>query len=414
MRRRLAHGAVAVFAAALSLAAPAAAEETKVMQGLDLSLYGTEDQGNASSPFARLQVPADWALSTALYADYTLRFRTDAGVSGQVIASVQGATSTSLTPALDQAWIKASFGEGWGLAFGRRALNDWNDGGYWHPSDVVNNYLAWGARGQAPGADSVELIGLVPFTDFNIDLNAATVLSGTVADPSDLPLFFTVGSILYPFEIRAKAAFQPGRLPVVGASARYTLQSGSIYADALWLHDEPIAGNFGYGPSSGSWFRYSAGAQWTIDITESRLANSVFIQLEYQRQDDGLDAAQTSSYFDKLAAMPLADPAQQGAYAAATGLWNGRFFSLGKDYLYADVALGEIADTHLSLSVSGLMNVDDLSFALQSSLTWSPRNLFSICLSASNFGSFSRDGAGGEALRLPLSAQYYLAFSRSF
>ncbi len=385
--------------AAIILAfSPAAAEEVKVMQGMDLSIYGIEDQGNSSSPFSRVLASPDWALSPILYADYTLRFQTPSGVSGQVIASVQGAASTSLTPAVDQAWVKATFGEGWGIAFGRRVLNDWKNGGYWNPSDVVNNYLAWGAIGQAPGKDSVELFGLLPFTDFNVDINAATVLPANAESPAGLPYYFTAGSILDPLEFRLKAAFQAGRLPYLGAAARITLQSGVVYADGLWLQDQPIASEFGVGPSTGSWFRYCAGGQWTLDISQSGLAQSLFLQVEYLRQDDGLDSGQMTSYFDGA------------AYGSDAGLWNGRFFALGRDYLYAAFSLGEIANAHIGLSAGCVLNLDELSFALQSSLTWSPRNLFSISLSATDFGG----RAGGEALMLPYAAQYSLILSRSF
>ena len=404
----------AVVAAATALVlgiAPEFAEEVKVMQGMDLSLYDIETQGNALSPFARLQAPTDWALSPTLYADYTLRFQTPSGVSGQIVASAQGATPTTLVAALDQAWIKATFGEGWGLAFGQRVLNDWKDsGGHWNPSDIVNNYLDWGVIGQAPGKESVELFGLLPFADFNIDLNAATVLPAGIENPADLPFYFTVGSILDPIELRLKAAVQAGRLPYLGATARLTLQSGAVYADGLWLQDQPIGSEFAMGPSTGSWLRYSGGVQWTFDISESKLAQSLFIQGEYLRQDDGLDSSRMSSYFNGLAAMPLTTANEQSLYESAAGLWNGRFFALGRDYIYCIFSIAEIADAHIGLSAGGVLNVDDLSFAVQSSLSWSPRNLFSISLTATNFGG----RAGGEATMLPYDSQYSLALSRSF
>ena len=390
--------------------APAVCEEVKVMQGSDFYLYGIENQGNASSPFVRFGAPADWELFPTLYADYTLRFQTPSGVSGQVIASVLGATSTTLVPALDQAWVKATFGEGWGLAFGRRVLNDWKDGGYWNPSDVVNNYLSWGELGQAPGRDSVELFGLLPFDSLNVDVNAATVLPASAGSPADLPFYITAGSILDPVELRLKAACQSGRLPYLGGAARLTLQSGALYVDGLWLQDRPFASEFGFGASTGSWFRYCAGGNWTIDISQSRLADSLYLQAEYLRQDDGLDAGQMASYFDGLGSMPLATASDAASYGTAAETWNGRFFALGRDYLYAAFSMGEIANAHIGLSASGILDVDELSFAVQSSLTWSPRNLFSVCLSATNFGGRS----GGEASMLPYAAQYTLTLTRSF
>lgn len=413
MRRSIgAKPAGVVLALALVLGiAPEIAEEVKVMQGMDLSLYSIENQGNDSSPFVRLQAPADWTLSPTLYADYTLRFQTPSGVSGQIIASAQGATPTTLVGALDQAWIKATFGEGWGIAFGQRVLNDWKDsGGYWNPSDIVNNYLNWGVIGQAPGKYSVELFGLMSIADINIDLNAATVLPASIDSPADLPFYFTAGSILDPLELRLKAAVQVGRLPYLGATARYSLQSGVVYADGLWLQDQPIGSEFDMGPTTGSWFRYSGGVQWTFDISESKLAQSLFIQGEYLRQDDGLDSTRMSSYFNGLAAMPLATTSEQSLYAAASGLWNGRFFALGRNYIYGSFSIGEIANAHIGLSAGGVLNVDQLSFAIQSSLTWSPRNLFSIAVSATNFGG----RAGGEAQMLPYESQYSLTLSRSF
>ena len=117
-----------------------------------------------------------------------------------------------------------------------------------------------------------------------------------------------------------------------------------------------------------------------------------------------------ASYFDGLGSMPLVMVSDAASYGTAAETWNGRFFALGSNYLYAAFSLGEIANAHIGLSASGILDVDELSFGVQSSLTWSPRNLFSICLSATNFGGRS----GGEASMLPYAAQYTLTLTRSF
>jgi hypothetical protein len=393
------------LACALGLAvlasASAAAEEVKVMQGLYLQLAGTESETNAASPFARFSTEAkDWDFSPYSYSSYNLRFQTRS-VAAQVLASAQGDSLSSFKLSVDQAWVKATFGEGWAMAFGRRELK-WKDGGYWNPSDIVNNKLAWGVAGlsgagEAAGRDSIEAFGLIPLMDLNIDISAATVFSGDLSSPDELPLYIAAGSIIYPFEFRTKAAFMSDRLPLVGASARWTLESGEVYVDGLWLEDGPIAADFGVGPSNGSWFRYCAGAAWTASLAATKIAKTLSLQTEYLRQDDGLDSATMSSYFD-------------GLDAADALKWGGRFFALGRDYAYARLALGDIANLHLSLSETCVLNLDDLSFALASALTWSPLGLFSICLSASNYGGSS----GGEALMIPYAAQYSLTLSRSF
>jgi hypothetical protein len=408
MRRRAALAAGALVALAFLAPIAASAEEVKVMQGMDLSFYGSEYQGNDDSPFVRLQAPADWVLLPTLYADYTLRFQTQSGVSGQMIASAQGAASTSLTPALDQAWVKASFGDGWAIAFGRRVLEDWKDGSYWNPSDLVNNYLTWGEVGQAPGKDSVELFGLLPLADLDIDLNAATALPASIGSPADLPYYLTAGSILDPLEVRLKAAFQSGRHPCIGAAARWSLQSGEIYADGIWLRDQPIASRFGLGDPTGSWFRYSAGGRWTFDISPSKLAQTLYLQAEYLRQDDGLDASQMSGYFGDLSSLSL--PASETSYVAEAGIWNGRFLALGQDYAYCVISIGEIANDHIGLTEGCVLNLDELDFAIASTVSWSPRNLFSISFTATNFGG----KAGGESSMLPYQAEYSLCLARSF
>jgi hypothetical protein len=413
-----------------------AAEETKVIQGMYLSLSGTETRGNPDSPFARLAIEPDsslgalaaldirpdWNLDADSYSNYSLRFSTR-DISGQAVASAQGGPSSGFAIAIDQAWVKASFGEGWGLAFGRRELK-WKDGGYWNPSDVVNNSLVWNSAGEAPGRDSVELFGLIPFTDLNLDLSAAVALASGIENPAELPYYLALGSILYPFELRAKLAVQDGRQPLVGAAAKLSLSSGNLYADGLYLRDHPLArtdddsvidATF---PERGNWFRYCVGGDWTLDTAQTRVAETLSMRLEYLRQDDGLGADQMKAYFSHLGGMQLDDPSaatdptavQAVAYGLEAKKWGGRFFALGKDYLFASFTLGELAKQHISLTEACVLNIDDLSFALRSSLSWSPRNLLTISATAANYGG----KAGGEALMLPYSAQYTLSLSRSF
>ncbi len=415
MRRR---GTWARAAAALALASAlplaAAGEETKVIQGMYLSVTGAEDQGNGSSPFARYPVPRDWSFGASSFSSYSLRFQARE-LSGQVAASAQGSAQDAFALSIDQAWVKATFGEGWGAFFGRRELN-WKDGGYWNPSDVVNGSLAWSVAGEAvggaaPGKDSVELIGLLPFMDFNIDLSAATLLSSGIDDPGQLPLYLAAGSILYPLELRAKLALQDGRQALVGASAKLSLSSGNLYADGLWLRDHPIAAAFDpFAAPRGDWFRYCAGADWTFDASASKLASALSLRLEYLRQDDGLSKGQMTGYFAALAAMPLTKAAEIGAYGTTAAAWGGRFFSFGKDYLFANLSLAEIAQLHLGLSASCLLNLDDLSFVLRETLSWSPKSLFAIGLTASNY----LGDPGSEAGMLPIKAEYSLCLSRSF
>jgi hypothetical protein len=389
---------------------------------MSLSLSGTQTQGNNSSPFARLpsdpsyaplNLRPDWNLDAYSYSDYSLRFSTRE-LSGQVIASAQGGPASGLAISIDQAWIKASFGEGWGLAFGRRELK-WKDGGYWNPSDVANNSLAWNATGAPRGRDSIEITGLLPFMDFNLDVSAATALESGVENPLKLPYYLAAGSILYPLELRAKAAFQWGRLPMVGAAAKLTLSSGNLYVDGLWLREAPLANSGASAldpsfPSEGNWLRYCLGGDWTLNVAETRIGETLMMRVEYLRQDDGLDADGMGKYLDGLDAMPLASASDGAAYAKAAGAWGGRFFALGRNYLNAGATLGGIANQHLSLTEGIVLNIDDLSFALRSSLSWTPRNLVTISLEASNYGG----KAGGEALALPYSAQYSLSLSRSF
>jgi hypothetical protein len=408
-QRAFALRTLAVLAMAALLALASACEETKVIQGMDLSVAATETQSDLSSPFNRLATGGEWSLGSYSWTNLSLRFQTRE-LSGRIAASAQGGAQDPFAISIDQAWIKATIGEGWGIAFGRRDLG-WKDGGVWNPSDIVDNSLAWNATGSPPGKDSVEVIGLLPFRDFNLDISAATVLASGIESPAELPLYLALGSILYPIELRAKLALQEGRQPFVGGAAKLSLPAGELYADALWLSDHPLAATVdpSFSPA-GAWFRYCAGAAWTVDLSSTKIASTLGLRMEYLRQDDGLSPQRMKSYAAYLEGLSLSTPTEVAAYGQAAGLWRGRFFALGKDYLYFGLDLGEIALLHLGLSSSCVLNIDDFSVALRNSLSWSPKNLFTLSLSASNY----LGDAGSEARMLPASASYSLTLARSF
>jgi hypothetical protein len=387
-------------------------DETKVIQGIYLSLAATEAMAREGSPFTKIDFHSssrpydEWSLSSSAYASYSLSFRAR-GVSGQVSAWAQADASEALTGEIGQAWIKATFGEGWALAFGRRELQ-WKDGGYWNPSDVVNYRLSWEQAGEARGRDSIELIGLLPFMDFNLDLSAATAFGADYGDLEELPLYLAAGTILYPFELRAKAALQKDRLPILGGAVKLSLTGIDLYGDLAWIRDHPLAGELGIGPSEGSWLRFCVGGSWSADIGRSKLARSMTLRLEYLRQDDGLSCDQGKGFLDQMSANVAAASWADAGSAALD--WNGRFFSLYRDYALLALDIGEIANAHLGLSASGLLNLDDASLALRGKLSWSPRNLMTIGLGGTAY--FGPDGS--EAMALPKVFDCSLALSKSF
>lgn len=395
--------------------AGAALDETKVIQGVYVSLAAAETMAREDSPFLRWMSDVDeWGLASSAYSSYSLSFRAR-GVSGQVSAWAQADASESLAGSISQAWIKATFGEGWALAFGRRELQ-WKDGGYWNPSDVVNYRLSWdlvsGADGgEIEGRDSIELIGLLPFMDFNLDVSAATVFSAQYDDLEELPLYIAAGSILYPFELRAKAALQADRLPILGAALKLSLTGIDLYGDLAWIFDHPLAAELGFGADEGSWLRFCLGGTWSADISRSKLAKSMTLRIEYLRQDDGLTAGQGSDFFDYLSGIPTPDPSPTSTpYWIALGAWADRFFSLYRDYAAVVLDIGEIANAHLNLSASGLINLDDRSLALRGKLSWTPKNLMTISLGGT--GYFGPEGSEAEAL--PKVFDCSLTLSKSF
>jgi hypothetical protein len=409
----------AALAAALAAAAPCAAQDagldaTKVIQGIYVSLAATESMAREGSPFLRAVGDLDeWGLASSAYTSYSLSFRSR-GVSGQVSAWAQADASEDLAGAIGQAWIKATFGEGWALAFGRRELQ-WKDGGYWNPSDVVNYRLRWdlvsGADGgEARGRDSIELLGLLPFMDFNLDLSAATAFSADYADLEKLPLYLAAGSILYPFELRAKAALQKDRLPILGAALKLSLTGIDLYGDLAWFFDHPLAAELdpSFASAEGSWPRFCVGGTWSADISRSKLAKSLNLRLEYLHQADGLMADQGGAFFARLGSYDLTTDFD--LYAADAAAWDGRFFALYRDYAILVLDLGEIANAHLGLSASGLANLDDGSLVLRGALSWKPKDLVTISLGSTGyFGP-----AGSEARSLPKVFDCTLALSKSF
>jgi|GEM_PF-3000566 len=415
----------AIAAAAMAATAPCAAQsavaggsaavggsampdETKVIQGVYVSLVASDALIRQDSPFWPNPTCGDWNLSAYSYDSYSLSFRAR-GVSGQVSAWVDADASEELSGAISQAWIKATFGEGWALAFGRRELQ-WKDGGYWNPSDVVNRRLSWDQRGEADGCDSIELIGLLPFMDFNLDLSLATAFAGEFDDLEELPLYAAAGTILYPLELRAKAAFQADRLPLVGGAVKLSLTGLDLYGDLIWLRDRPLAREIdsGFAPEEGSWLRFCVGGSWTADVSRSKIAKSLSLRLEYLRQDDGLTDDQGGEFFEAMRG--YAGTADWTSWSALDSRWDDRFFALYRDYALLSLSLGEIANAHLGFDASGLVNIDDGSLALRGKLRWSPKNLMMMSLSATGY----LGPEGSEARALPKAFECSLGLSKSF
>jgi hypothetical protein len=387
----------------------AASEETKVIQGVYVSLAATEALFRQDSPFLNpYWNQGDWYLSGYTYDSYSLSFRAR-GVSGQVSAWVDADSSEALSGAISQAWIKATFGEGWAIAFGRHELA-WKDGGYWNPSDVVNSRLSWDQKGEAAGSDSVELIGLLPFMDFNLDINAATAFAAGADDLEELPLYLAVGSILYPFELRAKAAFQADRLPLLGGAVKLSLTGIDLYGDLIWLQDRPLARELdpSFAAEEGSWLRFCVGGSWSADISRSKIAKSLSLRLEYLHQGDGLTKDQGSQFIDYLGSV-RAIPTYM-AWSAAYNAWDDRFFSLYRDYAFLALSLYDIGNAHLGFDASGLANLDDWSLALRGTLSWSPKNLMKISLGATGY----LGPEGSEARALPKAFECSVKLSKSF
>jgi hypothetical protein len=412
----------ALLAALCCAAALAQQTEPRIAQTFKLGASFQASPSNSDSPFLRAAEIEDWSIASSVSSLYALTFFAP-GISGRASLSAFAAAPADFSFSLDQCWARATLADGWGLTFGRFELN-WRDGGRWNPSDVVNGKAAWAAETPVAGRDALELLGSIPLPDFAIDVNLATAIVSELHDFGDIPAYAALGAIVYPFEFRLKAAFPPGSfafetLPLFGASVKYSGGSLNAYADALCLFENSLAGELRQSAADSAWTeerngqafwtRWCLGANYAWGFS-SRLLKSLSLGLEYLRQDDGLSRASGQAYFSRLESADLSTPPGLAAYAEDALLWNGRFFSLYRDYLSVSVNLGGIARRNLDASADGVVNLDDGSFAISSSLSWQPRGLFSITLSAMNYGGPS----GSEGRRLPVSAKYSLAFQKSF
>lgn len=397
-----------IFAIFVLLCPTIQAQETQVISGVIIDQTVGLSIPNHASPFLLGLSLQDYEINSTLLVLYSLRF-IQQGVSVYLEVEAIAEVPNEFSFSFKRGMVRATLAEGWSIKFGCFDLN-WRNGRIWSPSDVVNAKTTWASHGSAPGRYALELTGLAYSGDIVVGFGAATVFDSTYKSLFDIPIYGSIDTILYPFDLRFKFGIPSGGQPLYGASASWSFGELNLYGDLLLHNGQALSSELGFDTSTSWKTRWCVGGTFDIQFLESTFFKGLSLGTEYLHQDDGLTREEGASYFSSLAAIDISTPEGLAQYVLEASRWNMRFFSLYRDYINASVSFTDIADKGISVAVSAFINLNEGSFAILSSLSWNVAELFTIVFSATNYGG----PADGEAAALPELASYSLSLKKRF
>ncbi len=383
---------VLVAAALVALAAFAAAEvpDVRVIQGFSLMAWAKQTFPDKDSPVYPLVADNPDYRANSL-ADYTLRF-----ISGSATAAVvaEGTMDSkgAYTGKVLQAWCGASFLDGWALNFGKKIVK-WEDGGFTNPSDLVNARLEYAQKGEREGRSLAEVIGSVPVGDaLTLDLSAIAPLDPATERITDVPVFLSCGTMLYPFEFRLKGGFRDGSTPDVGLAVKASLLGLQWYADALYTRESDLTA---IKRDEADIVGGCVGVTGTIPLKKP-YSDGVDFAFEVSGRSDGLSRTEGVAFVRDVARV-ASDPAF-------------RPYDEYRWYAFAKASLKNIGNANLEWSESWYLNMVDPSGSVESKLSWSPRNLFT----ASAAYTFRHGDSSSEVATFASRHQLELSLMREF
>lgn len=380
------------FAALFATARFSVAEipDTRVIQGFSLMSWAKQTFPDNDSPVYPL-VADDPDFSANSLVDYTLRFITNAA-TGTVVAEGTLNSKGEYDGKVLQAWCGVSLFDGLALNFGKKIVK-WEDGGFTNPSDLVNIRLAYAQKGEREGRALTELIGVLPVGDsFSLDLSAVALLDPATENASDIPVFLSCGTMLYPFEIRAKGGFRNGSTPDVGLALKASLLNLQWYVDALYSQESSVTA---IERDKADIFRGCVGVTGTI-LLRRPYADGADFGFEVSGRSDGLTRDEGVAY--------VTDVGRLAANPAFRVYDEYRWYAFGK------ATLKNIGNANLDWSESWYCNMLDPSGSLESKLSWSPRKVFTV-----DFAYTFRHGASSsEVATFGSRHQFELTLSKTF
>lgn len=380
----------ALLAVAFARGARSETPQTRVMQGIAFKTWATRNSPDTDSPAYPLVAGNPEFASNSLV-DYTLRFISN-GASATSVAegtiNEQGVYDGKIL----QAWCGVSLADGWALNVGKKIVK-WQDGVFTNPSDVVNGHVSFAHKGEREGRLLSEVNGVLPLGDtLTLDLSGVVPLDPAIGRVQDLPAYFACGTMLYPFEIRAKGGFQSGTAPVAGLALKASIIGCQWYADSLYSRESDISA---IAREKDDYFRFCSGVTGTIPLVRP-YADGIDFAFEFAYRNDGLTKDEGVTFMN--------DPVRLAGDPAF------RLYDEYERYGFAKLTLGNIGSATLDWSETWYLNLVDPSGSIESKLEWSPKKVFTI-----DFAYTFRHGeSSSEIAAFASRHQFELSFSREF
>ena len=253
---------------------------------------------------------------------------------------------------INRCWAKISLGDYAALQIGRYYMN-WNEGLKWNVSDFINNKKKWHSSGTVSGKDGIDININLPFNYIPMNLNIATLYFN---DIKDLSLFFLIGAMVYPVDLKLKCAVYYDKPPALGFAIHSNFGNIKISLDSALLFNQGIKEDYGFNDSKCQ-FRFTGQGTYYLPITNN---SELSFLLSYLFQSDGLTGHEGTKFIEDTG---LAfENNQLETYINNSKLIMGNYFRNYRQYINGGVSYSykDLFNAGINLN----LNMEDYSGAV--------------------------------------------------
>lgn len=293
--------------------------------------------------------------------DVSFRAITDYA-TGYIISDVEWVKNDEPSLTIKQAWAKILLGDGHGVYIGKK-VSRWKEGGYRNPTDLLNPTIPLLYRGSAEGRFLTELSG-------NFSLGVEHSLDYSIILPMDqyddngqiYPVYFSLGALIYPLEIKVKSEFYDSFEPNVGLVLKTSVGDLQIISDTLIRQETKFES---FKDRSGISFLESLSILGNIALPK-RFSESISFLLEYNWLSDGIKDGESQEYIQWLL-----------QNNESTVLSFSRDY---RQYFIAQARLNRLFLKDLNYSAFFILNLEEFNNYIVNGIEFSPVENFNINL----------------------------------
>jgi len=265
---------------------------------------------------------------------------------------------------ISEGWLKLILFPGLGISSGLKKV-DWQEKIFGNPSNLfaVSNILDMNEKAALPL--SIELFGSLPLFDLNIDFSVITFFV-PVNKLELLPVFYSLSSIMYPFEFKIKGGFRKDKKPDWGMSIKFAFFLFDFVFDASWLKDSVIK----YykknedmfveeNPSGNDYFRIGLSICFSSPYLTEYL-NFITFRSDFLYQSDGWSKENGDTFFNMIDKYDLLNEIDVQKYLVLYDSFS--IINLYRYYLFSSIGLKGFLYNSIELGIDNTINLVDFSF----------------------------------------------------